>query len=615
MSIGWEFPSTNGGIAIGFNDGAINAFKGNKVSSVVREIVQNSLDASKNKNNRSEPVKICFKLAEVEKSKFEGFDGIIPNLKKCKEIVNKKTQNLHGAEDYYERALKAISESKKVKILCIHDYNTTGLTGRTDDDKGPWVALIRFNGLSQKTGKGARGSFGHGAAAPFPFTKIRSVFYYTKVVNEDGQIEERFQGKSRLQSHRCPYNSHDELTQGVGFYGHKGRSDRALINCEVPNWAKDLRKVITQDTGTSIYIPFTNFEDEDSDFNQTRITVIANYFRAIKEGALEITIDDTLIDKNNVVETYIHCKSLIKDDCKLKNEQHIRDCFTSIETIINPDHSGKEAVKEFGKFEWYLRVNDALVKGVGVGRKHMLITKKPERLLKFPNLKNFDMYVDVTDKEGSDVLLQLENPEHDAFQFDRLDEGPEKENIIKKYSNFVISIRNIIKKYAQLEAVSESFDLKLADIFGQPPRDGSSGSKPHYERGKKLIVGTEVYVGPEEDDDDEDEDLTYDDEEEEEEDVIGKYKAENLRIKHIEGKDNLASLYFDSSVSGDCHLSVHMIGENISIPVEFIYEGELTKEVPIFLIKGERKNLEVAFQQEVKNFTLQATISKVRPPK
>ena len=55
--IGWNFPPNNDGIAAGANDGAIDAFAGKRLSSVVREVIQNSLDAKK---YGDQPVNIHF---------------------------------------------------------------------------------------------------------------------------------------------------------------------------------------------------------------------------------------------------------------------------------------------------------------------------------------------------------------------------------------------------------------------------------------------------------------------------------------------------------------------------------------------------------------------------
>ena len=44
MSIGWQLHN-GGGSAQGFSDGAIDTFAGKRLSSLVREVIQNSLDA------------------------------------------------------------------------------------------------------------------------------------------------------------------------------------------------------------------------------------------------------------------------------------------------------------------------------------------------------------------------------------------------------------------------------------------------------------------------------------------------------------------------------------------------------------------------------------------
>ena len=49
---------------------------------------------------------------------------------------------------------------------------------------GPYAALIKGTGMSQKVTAGSLGSFGHGSKAPFAYSTIRTVFYYTKIFNQ-----------------------------------------------------------------------------------------------------------------------------------------------------------------------------------------------------------------------------------------------------------------------------------------------------------------------------------------------------------------------------------------------------------------------------------------------
>ena len=126
--IGWSFPSNNGGTIDGFNNGAIDTFAGKRLSSVVREIIQNSLDVQK---DESEPVRLSFNLAEINKSDFKGFQEIEPHLINSYEMA--KSQSQSHITDYFKTALEAVQSNSKVQILCVHDYNTTGITGEIDN--------------------------------------------------------------------------------------------------------------------------------------------------------------------------------------------------------------------------------------------------------------------------------------------------------------------------------------------------------------------------------------------------------------------------------------------------------------------------------------------------
>lgn len=169
--IGWHFPPNNDGIAAGANDGAIDAFSGNKLSSIVREAIQNSLDA---KLPGSNPVRVQFKANKVRKTNFSGFSDIKDHLTSCVKIARK--QKLAVAVKFYENAIKKIDATANVNILCIQDDNTTGLTGPIDEPWGNWFAMTKGAGISQKSNAASLGSYGHGSKALFAFSDARMIF-------------------------------------------------------------------------------------------------------------------------------------------------------------------------------------------------------------------------------------------------------------------------------------------------------------------------------------------------------------------------------------------------------------------------------------------------------
>ena len=106
-----------------------------------------------------------------------------------------------------------------------------------------------------------------------------------------------------MQTHESPVEK-NSLTQ-AGFYGHTEKL-RPLTQTEIPTWAK-VREKVTDDTGTSIYVPFTEYRDDL--YPETRITVVANFFLQ-SAGALEVIVDEEKIDKNNVKEKFKECRAI-----------------------------------------------------------------------------------------------------------------------------------------------------------------------------------------------------------------------------------------------------------------------------------------------------------------
>lgn len=214
--IGWKFPSNGGGQIEGFNNSSIDTFIGNRVFSLVREAIQNSLDV---RVDITKPVLVCFSLDEVDATRVPEVTTLASFLKLALEREKINTNNEQALKFYANAILRV--QSNKVALLGIHDSNTTGLEGPTvditEEKPGSWLGLVKGAGLTVKKAADAAGSFGHGSKAPIGVSQLRTVFYFTKILNDAGVEENRFQGKSILQS--MVYGS--ETTQGTGYYGHQ----------------------------------------------------------------------------------------------------------------------------------------------------------------------------------------------------------------------------------------------------------------------------------------------------------------------------------------------------------------------------------------------------------
>jgi len=637
MQIGWQFPHNSGGQSQGFRDGAIDTFSGHRLSGLVREVIQNSLDA--HDDNAGGPVTVNFSLKSVPKSDLADLDQLALHIDKCSEIAE-----LHKTDDireFHDHARDMIRHKKNIPVLAISDYNTYGLTGPIDDQYGAWFALTKGTGITQKLGSGSLGSYGHGSKAPFAMSSIRTVYYLSKTFNDNNDEEVRFQGKSILQSHKHPDDG--EITQGVGYYGAKNKLG-PLLNGDVPGWATSLRESCSNGRGTTILIPFTRFRDDL--FPETKITVVANFYYAIKLNRLKVVVDGETINSDNIDDIFHWCEQALPVEKDEIDVDHTESCFESIRTIISSDHIGSNEIAGFGRVDWFLRLGDDVGhRAVAISRESgMLITRSAPNFQRFPSIKPFDMFVFVNAGDGSSTLKRLENPAHDNFEFDRVVDADDVKIIRRKYKAFVKKVREILKNYATVESDDEvklselsqlMFDLGASEergkntergatmyvASGAPPKVsvGNKGSavaggktattgmakgKNKGKRGGKRDVGTEDGIGNRK------------------VDIIGgeenvslssaKRQVSKMRITPYRGVEGRATITFNAALEGEYRLQLVKAGETETSIVELLLNNQPVSSIRVDLSGSGRKNLTLQFANpNDMNFALEGWLDAV----
>ena len=78
----WRFPSNDYGENKGINDTGVSIFKGTPLSSLAREICQNSLDASMGGTTR-----IVFNMFEIDSGKIPGREELIDAFERCLKFI------------------------------------------------------------------------------------------------------------------------------------------------------------------------------------------------------------------------------------------------------------------------------------------------------------------------------------------------------------------------------------------------------------------------------------------------------------------------------------------------------------------------------------------------
>ena len=98
------------------------------------------------------------------------------------------------------------------------------------------------------------------------------------------------------------------------------------------------------------------------------------------------------------------------------------------------------------------------------------------------------MFVCVENGRGSELLRRLENPQHDDFEFDRIEDWVERQDAEKLYGKLTDKIRWVINRVAKLDSQDETRDSRMDKWF----RPSASQDKPGEgtERGKISVSRT-----------------------------------------------------------------------------------------------------------------------------
>ena len=486
-AVGWKFPNLNDGTQEGFNVAALDMFKSERLQALVREMIQNSLDA---RLDPDRPVEVRFTLHDENDLDSAGFTELRAYLGAAQAVERNE-----DAKAFYANALAQIDDGKVV-MLGVHDYNTMGLTGPTYNPasaptNGKWLALVKGAGMTFKDSASALGSFGHGSRAPFAMSELRTLFYFTRINTVDG-VEARFQGKSILQSvPLLEITGEDDWSVATGYFGRREKC-LPLFNGEVPAWATAARPEPDPSQlsiGTSIFIPEPFEVDEPARlWAQVKLAVVANFYYAVLRDKLVVHLGDEVIDRACVTQAFDDMDILIDD---LDPTDKVRERFESARTVRHAEQGGQLDIEGFGVVEWHARLEGVTTRRVGVARGNgMLITRRAEKLQVFPGTRPFDLFVCVVGDTGSEILRKLENPEHTEFSADRINDPGERHRAEGAYRQFTDAVRALVKEMAAVEAV-DSVDVDdLDDFFRGEWGVGTPNDAGEPSRALKVVTRT-----------------------------------------------------------------------------------------------------------------------------
>ncbi|MGH9581938.1 MAG: hypothetical protein ACRD4O_03250 [Bryobacteraceae bacterium] len=232
---------------------------------LVREAVQNILDAAREKRTGPIRIRISIELPDVAaKAKFwELLQKLQPHLGACA-IQGRPTDPEH------------------LRLLLIEDFETTGLTGPWDNRGiGGWNDFFRQFGVSHKTGP-RMGRWGLGKLVFTSASEIRTFFALT-VREADVPAQALLMGQTVVRPHSI--NS-VELDSHVFFSRPQKQGELQLPvidQADIREFATAARLSRTVESGLSLVIPFPV---EEIDPHQITRHLLANFFFPILSGDL-----------------------------------------------------------------------------------------------------------------------------------------------------------------------------------------------------------------------------------------------------------------------------------------------------------------------------------------
>jgi hypothetical protein len=448
MKIDWKFQPNEDGTSQGWNDSTIAQFKANRLESLTRETIQNSLDA---RLDSSQPVIVEFQ------EHFRKIDEI-PNYKTLKKVLNlceadKSTQNRDMIREL-SLAINAINDTK-IRVLSISDRNTTGMQGPCEPGQ-PFYNYVKAVG--QSGGPMTRaGSHGLGKGAPLSCSTLRSIFVATKW-REGSEEKSLIQGRAVLMSFRDKGKIH----KSTGYWGYE--KDYQAVEPGVLEAKYEW--LVREEVGSTIHLLGWISTKE---WQQLIIGyAISSFFAAFARGTLILRVQGIEVNSANLM-SYAESPSVKKAMSREKAEEKLADAIAFLGCIRDDKNVIQEEsqLPNLGRTSIRLMVYENAPRKIAMIRRDMLITSSiPGFWKRIPTrLADFVGVVEVLDPAGSQLIRGMEPPAHDNLSKDWLP-TPEDQ---KKGQLALDRLADELKKFADRHAGCDS-DMAtriefMADFF------------------------------------------------------------------------------------------------------------------------------------------------------
>lgn len=408
---------------VGFTNSALASFDGS-AEPIVRELIQNSIDAVYHANEEVANVK--FIITEVQSDKLPGWDTyrqVFNQALRYRKIWH--SGHPSHDEEMITARIKRVTNQKHIPILLCID-NGWGLTGQRMD-------RLLTPGNTDKGERGA-GSYGLGHHAAFGASDLRYVLYSSKYRDEYGSIEPITSGHAMLASHSVGRT----IYAADGYWFSAGSEEYAFDgSCE--SYQNALSPLLSNHldnlkTGTVVcMVGFNDFNRDDNDptaIEAISRVVASNFSDAIHAGQLTVSIKDER-DYTNAIVTPDRLREIL--------EPHSQNRRASKQGQINGEvafnawktiNYGKRISGASELIRWrQLEGADQLRTRIHLFRKGMWITSTAPGLQShnFSDVWPFDAVLSLEDGPLERLVRNAEGPEHRGIDRKRLSKDDRKQ--------------------------------------------------------------------------------------------------------------------------------------------------------------------------------------------
>ena len=386
----WTFqPWKAGSTLFGPNDATVQCFNKDFADSLVRESIQNSLDAVV---DMSKPVTVEFLFNSLIVSDYPQLFDLKKHLEGCLREYSSDAR----ATELFEPMLEYFNDGV-LKTITVSDSNTSGMMYNAADPKCPFSAFSRSVGFSVKKIRGAGGCFGFGKAAYYQMSPIRSIMISS--MTQDKQTV--FEGAARL----CTHPINDVMYSDTGYYDNN--AGQPCCGDDIP---LDFRR---KEPGTSITLLgiYKDAGTISSIEEELTISVLKNFWLAIYEKKLVVKIgENKCIDDTQIKRLF---DIYFIDPSDKSSPRHYFEAY-SHKVDVEHLHFFEENSPFLGKVELYLLVHPSLKKDrIAFMRKPLMLVEEKS------NKTHYGVYAlfICRDDKGNEVLSGLEDASHSSWSY------------------------------------------------------------------------------------------------------------------------------------------------------------------------------------------------------